>query len=243
VTLHDQPTDGQLADIAELVRSGPVDLGAYTQAELVVVLGNVPALAGVPEVALAEAVRSLAARGVLYRGSGSDTVEVVGDLGLVVALMASAVGALDIRRGHAGPDDEPWRWLVATFPNGVVAVDRIDALGLHRLALHSTTGVAQAITTRLIGGRARVPRGQGGSQQITDEEMRALTERASLRWQLIQRVARPDGTRLEIDAIVVRTGPDRVELITRTPDGAGYQRAVVNERALRGFVTTLAELR
>ena len=36
--------DQQLADLAELVGTGPVDLGAYTQAELTVVLGEVPAL-------------------------------------------------------------------------------------------------------------------------------------------------------------------------------------------------------
>ena len=53
----------QLADLAELVATGPVDLGAYTQAEMAVVLGDLPALAGVDDEVLAEAVRSLAARG------------------------------------------------------------------------------------------------------------------------------------------------------------------------------------
>ena len=240
---HELPPEHLLADIAELVSSGPVDLGAYTQAEMAVVLGEVPALAGVQEEVLAEAVRSLAARGVLYRAPGEDRVEVVGDLGLVVALVATSVGALDVRRGHDGPADEPWRWLISVFPNGVVAVDRIDALGLHRLALHSAQGVAQAVAERLIGGRARIPRGQGAPQPIDDDQVRALTESSSTRWQLIQRVMREDGTRLVIDALVLRTGPDRVELVTRRPDGTGYQRAPVNERALRSFVTALSQVR
>ena len=41
------------------VETGPVDMGAFTQAEMAVVLGDVPALAGVEEAVLAEAVRSL----------------------------------------------------------------------------------------------------------------------------------------------------------------------------------------
>ena len=60
----------QLADVADLVATGPVDMGAFTQAEMAVVLGDVPALAGVEEAVLAEAVRSLAARGVLHRVPG-----------------------------------------------------------------------------------------------------------------------------------------------------------------------------
>ena len=93
----------QLADLAELVATGRVDLGAFTQAEMAVVLGDVPALAGVQDVVLAEAVRSLAARGILHRVPGEDSAEVVGDLGLLVALVATSVGTLDIRRGHEGP--------------------------------------------------------------------------------------------------------------------------------------------
>ena len=60
----------QLADVADLVATGPVDMGAFTQAEMAVVLGDVPALAGVQEVVLAEAVRSLAARGVCTGSPG-----------------------------------------------------------------------------------------------------------------------------------------------------------------------------
>ncbi|HSO04498.1 MAG TPA: hypothetical protein VLQ92_08465, partial [Candidatus Limnocylindrales bacterium] len=48
--------DRQLADVADLVATGPVDMGAFTQAEMAVVLGEVPALAGVEEAVLAEAV-------------------------------------------------------------------------------------------------------------------------------------------------------------------------------------------
>ena len=79
----------QLADLAELVGTGRVDLGAFTQAEMAVVLGGVPALAGVQDAVLAEAVRSLAARGVLHRVAGEASAEIVGDLGLLAALVAT----------------------------------------------------------------------------------------------------------------------------------------------------------
>ena len=236
------PTDQQLADIAELVQTGPVDLGAYTQAELAVVLGDVPALAGSQDAVLAEAVRSLAARGVLYRVPGSESAEVVGDLGLLVALVAHSVGTMDIRRGHAGPADAPWRWLISLFRNRVVGIDRIDALGLHRLSLYSVGGIAKVVVDRMIDGKARVPEGAASPVPITDAQVRALAEGARTRWQVIHRIPQPDGPRLVVDAPVLRLDDTRVEVVTRHPGEAGYQRFAVDHDTLQEFLVGLFRL-
>jgi hypothetical protein len=243
MTGPDVVRDQQLADIAELVEIGPVDLGAYTQAELAVVLGELPGLAGVTEPVLAEAVRSLAARGLLYREPDEHTVSVVGDLGLIVALAATRTGTLEIRRGHPGAPDQPWRWAVSLLPRHVVAIDRVDALGLHRFSLHSVHGVADVLVDRLIDGRARIPAEEAAPTLVDDAELRALTESATTRWQLIHRVPRADGTFLVVDALVLRTGESRVDLVSRTPDEAGYQRVPVDAAALRTFLIGLTTLR
>ena len=233
----------QLADLAELVATGPVELGAYTQAEMAVVLGDVPALVGVGDEVLAEAVRSLAARGVLHRVPGQQAAEVVGDLGLLVALMAHSVGTLEIRRGHAGPANSDWRWLMSLFGSQVVGVDRIDTLGLHRLSLLAVGSVADQVAHRMIEGRAKVPAGADAPMPIDDDQVRRLAERATTRWQLIHRVPRGGRPRLAVDALVVRIDPERVDLITRNPDTAGYQRMAVDTRSLASFLRGLFTLR
>ncbi len=234
----------QLADVADLVATGPVDMGAFTQAEMAVVLGDVPALAGVQEVVLAEAVRALAARGVLHRVPGEASAEVVGDLGLMVALVATSVGTLDIRRGHEGPADAPWRWLISLFGSSVVGVDRIDALGLHRLSLHSVGGIADVVADRLIEGKARIPADETAPVPITDAQLRRAAKAAPTRWQLIHRVPRREsGTRLVVESMVLRSGETRVDLVTRTPNGKGYQRMAVDAASLREYLRGLFALR
>ena len=235
--------DEQLADLAELVGTGPVDLGAYTQAELAVVLGELPALAGSEDVVLAEAVRSLAARGLLFREPDDDVVGIVGDLGLILALVEMRIATLEIRRGHEGPADEPWRWGISLLPRRVVAVDRVDALGLHRLALVSTEGLVDIIVERLIDGRADIPRDGTIPVPLSDEEVRTAASEATTRWQLIHRVPRADGTNLVIDSLVLRTGDTRVDLVTPAPDDPGYQRVAVDAAALGEFLVGLAALR
>ncbi len=235
--------DQQLADLAELVGTGPVDLGAYTQAELTVVLGEVPALSVSEDVVLAEAVRSLAARGLLFREPQGDVVSIVGDLGLIRALVGMRIAMLEIRRGHGGPSDEPWRWGISLLPRRVAAVDRVDALGLHRLALVSTQGLVELIVERLIDGRAEIPRDGSVPVGLTDEEVRTEASRAATSWQLIHRVPRSDGTQLVVDALVLRTGDTRVDLVTAAPDGQGYQRVAVDAAALGEFLEGLAALR
>ena len=44
-----RPIEEQLVTLAELVEMGPIDFGCYTQAEMAVVLGDVPALAGLAD--------------------------------------------------------------------------------------------------------------------------------------------------------------------------------------------------
>lgn len=235
--------DQQLADLAELVGTGPVDLGAYTQAELSVVLGQVSALSVSEDAVLAEAVRSLAARGLLFREPQGDAVSIVGDLGLIRALVDMRIATLEIRRGHEGPSDQPWRWGISLLPRRVAAVDRVDALGLHRLALVSTEGLVDIIVERLIDGRADVPHDGTIPVGLSDEEVRAAAAEATASWQLIHRVHRSDGTQLVVDALVLRTGDTRVDLVTAAPDDPGYQRVAVDAAALGEFLVGLAALR
>ena len=232
----------QLADLADLVSTGPVDLGAFTQAEMAVVLGDVPVLAGTGEEALAEAVRSLAARGVLHRTPGQREVELVGDLGLVVALAAHSVGTLEIRRGHPDPTSSDWRWLISLFGYQVVGVDRIDALGLHRLSLVSLGHVSGQVAARMCDPRASVPRGAQLPIAVGEEEVRRLAESAPKRWQLIHRVPRRGVPGASVEALVVRIADDRVDLITRAPEAEGYQRIRVDATSLAEFLRGLFAL-
>lgn len=235
-------TDDQLDDLRELVETGPVDLGAYTQAELAVVLGQLPALGeGFESDVLAEAVRSLAARGLLFSDPGDDFVNVVGDLGLVLALISVRLGTLDLRRGHDGPAHEPWRWMISVFPRGLVAVDRIDALGLHRLSLLSSEGLADELADQLLDGGATIPDDLAAPIPVPAATVREVASRAAARWQIIYQAPQPDGTMMTVDAMLLRTGPNRVDLVTRAPDGSDdYQRIAVDDDALRDYLSELS---
>ena len=237
-------SDEQLADLLELVETGPVDLGAYTQAELAVVLGQLPALgAGFESDVLAEAVRSLAARGLLFSDPGDDFVNVVGDLGLVLALISIRLGTLDLRRGHEGPANEPWRWLISIFPGGLVAVDRIDALGLHRLSLLSSKGLADEMADRLLDGGASIPDGLEAPIPVPAATVRDVAAKAAARWQIIYQAPQSDGTMLTVDSMLLRTGTNRVDLVTRAPDGSeDYQRIAVDDDTLRDYLMQLSQL-
>jgi hypothetical protein len=232
----------QLADLAELVATGPLELGAFTQAEMAVVLGDVPTLAGVGDEALAEAVRSLAARGVLHRVPGETQAEVVGDLGLLVALNELSVGTLEIRRGHPGPANADWRWLVSLYGYQVVGVDQIDALGLHRLSLVSVGMVTDEVAARMCKGRATVRPGAGEPVALSDDEVLRLAQQAPERWQLIHHVPRRGGPGLTVDALVVRIDDVHMDLITRSPDIEGYQRSSVDAGTLAAFMRGLFAL-
>jgi hypothetical protein len=123
-----------------------------------------------------------------------------------------------------------------------VGIDRIDALGLHRISLYSVGGIAKVVAERMIDGRVKVPEGAGTPVPITDTQVRALAEGARTRWQVIHRIPKPDGTRLVIDALVLRLDDSRVEVIARLPDHPGYQRFAVDHETLREFLVGLFRL-
>jgi hypothetical protein len=124
--------------VVDLVGTGPVLLGAYTIAELTAVDAIVDFLEARPaQEAIAEAVRSLAARQLLVAGSEDGQVQVRGDLGIAVALQQRARVVLDARATGTVPG-EPWRILVLPQPEAISLVIRIDALGVHELGLYQT---------------------------------------------------------------------------------------------------------
>jgi hypothetical protein len=123
-------------------------------------------------------------------------------------------------------------------------LDRIDALGLHRLSLYSVGGIADVVADRLIAGKARIPADETAAVPITDAQLRRVAAAAPARWQLIHRVPRRDsGTRLVVESMVLRTGETRVDLVTRTPEGEGYQRMAVDAGSLRDYLRGLFTLR
>jgi hypothetical protein len=128
---------GLVSSVVELVKTGPVLLGAYTLAELTAVDAIVDFLEARPsDEVLAEAIRSLAARQLLVTGADGRQVRVCGDLGLAVAFEQRARTVLDARSTGTAPD-EPWRILLLPQPEDIFLVVRIDALGVHELGLYS----------------------------------------------------------------------------------------------------------
>ena len=128
--------EGLVSSVVELVNTGPVLLGAYTLAELTAVDAIVDFLEARPsDEVLAEAVRSLAARQLLVTGADGRQVRVRGDLGIAVAFQQRARTVLDARSTGTAPD-EPWRTLLLPQPEDIILVVRIDALGVHELALY-----------------------------------------------------------------------------------------------------------
>src|ERR1700746_2322409 len=100
---------GLVTSVVDLVRTGPVHLGAYTIAELTAVDAIVDFLEVRPsDDVLAEAVRSLAARQLLVAGPPGDQIQVRGDLGIAVVFQQRARMVVDARVTGTGPG-EPWR--------------------------------------------------------------------------------------------------------------------------------------
>ena len=125
-----------------------------------------------------------------------------------------------------------------------MGIDRIDALGLHRLSMYSVGGIADVAAERLIGGRARIPSGAADPVPISEAELRRVAGAAPARWQLIHRVPRREtDTRLVVESMVMRTGETRVDLVTRSPEDDGYQRVAVDKESLREYLKGLFMLR
>jgi hypothetical protein len=135
-----------------LVGTGPVLLGAYTIAELTAVDAIVDFLEARPAAeAIAEAVRSLAARQLLVAGTVDGQVQVRGDLGIAVAFQQRARLVLDARATGTVPG-EPWRILLLPQPEPISLVIRVDALGVHELGLYQTPDALDRLTSWLPAG-------------------------------------------------------------------------------------------
>ena len=146
--------EGLVSAVVNLVNTGPVELGAYTVAELTAVDAIVDFLAARPsDEVLAEAVRSLAARKLLVAGSTAEQVEVRGDLGIVTAFQQRARMVLDARSTGTGPG-EPWRILLLPQPEPITMMVRIDALGIHEISLRKLGEALKLVATWLPRGRA-----------------------------------------------------------------------------------------
>lgn len=187
-----------LANLVDLVGTGPVLLGAYTLAEIDAVgatdhlFEDKPA----PEL-IAEAVRSLAARNIISTDRGSDELKVRGDLGIATAVQHRSRVAIDARVTGTEPD-QPWRTILMPQPEGITLEVLIDALGIH---LYSLRGHEEALE-RLW---ERLPSGSRGS---TDADADALLERSART--ALATVNRWDesGARTSTDLVLAQEGGD-----------------------------------
>jgi hypothetical protein len=145
--------EGLVSSVVNLVGTGPVELGAYTVAELTAVDAIVDFLAARPsDEVLAEAVRSLAARKLLVAGSAAEQVEVRGDLGIAAAFQQRARMVMDAR-ATGTETGEPWRILLLPQPEPITMVVRIDALGVHEISLRKRGEALKLLVAWLPRGR------------------------------------------------------------------------------------------
>jgi hypothetical protein len=167
--------EGLVSAVVHLVDTGPVMLGAYTIAELTAVDAVVDFLEARPsDEVLAEAVRSLAARQLLVPGSSTEQVEVRGDLGIAVAFQQRARKVLDARVAGTRPG-EPWRTLVLPQPERICLVVRIDALGVHEIALYKLDETLEMLSEWLPhGAPAHEETATDENSLLTDSERSAL---------------------------------------------------------------------
>lgn len=166
---------GLVAAVVNLVNTGPVELGAYTVAELTAVDAIVDFLAARPsDEVLAEAVRSLAARKLLVAGSTAEQVEVRGDLGIAAAFQQRAQMVLDARATGTEPG-EPWRILLLPQPEPITLMVRIDALGIHEISLRKLGEALKLLAAWLPRGRAADPEaGRDADAVLASAERSAL---------------------------------------------------------------------
>ena len=144
--------EGLVSAVVGLVGTGPVLLGAYTIAELAAVDAIVDFLEARPaDEALAEAVRSLAARQLLVAGPPGAQVQVRGDLGIAVAFQQRARMVLDARATGTEPG-EPWRILLLPQPERICLVYRIDTFGVHQIGLYKLEEALRQLTDWLPKG-------------------------------------------------------------------------------------------
>jgi hypothetical protein len=204
---------GLVNAVVDLVGTGPVLLGAYTIAELTAVDAIVDFLEARPaEEAIAEAVRSLAARQLLVAGTGNGQVQVRGDLGIAVALQQRARTVLDARATGTVPG-EPWRILMLPQPEPISLVIRIDALGVHELGLYQTPDALDRLASWLPAGEL------AERADESPDDLLAAAERSAL--VTVTRYSAEGSSEVEgasTDLVLARRG-DRLHAFTRS-DGA-----------------------
>lgn len=217
--------EGLVPAVLDLVDTGPVQLGAYTIAELTAVDAIVDFLEARPsEEVLAEAVRSLAARRLLLPGSTTEQIQVRGDLGIAVAFQRRARKVLDARTTGTGPG-EPWRVLVLPQPppERVCLMVRIDALGVHELGLYTLDTALRLLIDWLPQGPLA-----DADAEVDVDALLAASERAAL-LTVTQYTAEGSAevAGASTDLVLARDG-GRVHVLTREP---GDGRRLVPGRA------------
>jgi hypothetical protein len=200
-------TQGLITGVVNLVATGPVALGAYTAAEIFAVGGLIEFLEREPsQEAIAEAVRSLAARDLITTDPGDDFVDVRGDLGIAVAFQQRSRAVLDARL--TGTDtDQPWRFLLLPQPEQVTLEVRIDALGIHFYSLRKTENALERLLKQL-------PHGDRGPREAELDAALAASPKTALvtvtRW-------RDGGERESTDVILARED-ERLHVFLRDPE-------------------------
>jgi hypothetical protein len=198
---------GLVEAVVGLVGTGPVPLGGYTLAEIDAVSGIIHFLEREPPADhVAEAVRSLAARGMITTSAGSDQVEVRGDLGIALAFQHRARTVLDARVTGTEPDS-PWRFVLMPQPEGVTLEVLIDALGIHFYSLRTTPDAMDRLWQRLPSGD-RAPREADADTVLASSPHTALISVSH--WE-------DDGTQ-ETHDIVLARNEERCHAFLRDPE-------------------------
>jgi hypothetical protein len=207
---------GLVTAVVDLVRTGPVLLGAYTIAELTAVDAIVDFLETRPsDDVLAEAVRSLAARQLLLAGDTSEQVQVRGDLGIAVAFQQRARKVLDARTTGTEPG-EPWRILLLPQPERICLMISIDALGIHQIGLYELDESLRMVADWLPKGPTTAPDPTMDSDAVlTESERSALITLTHYTAQGSAEIA-GDST----DLILARKA-GRLHVLSRDPDDRG----------------------
>ena len=202
---------GLIEAVLHLVSTGPVPLGGYSLAEMVAVDAVVDFLDEMPsEEAVAEAVRSLAARQLLVALPDSDSLQVRGDLGIAVVFQQRARSVVDARVNGTEPG-EPWRTLLLPQPEGVALEVLVDALGVHELSLRETDEALGRL-------RDRLPNGEPERDSADPDAVLAEAERSAL-LTVTQYSASGSTETAELSAdIVLANRSDRLYVFTRDPD-------------------------
>jgi hypothetical protein len=202
---------GLIDAVLHLVSTGPVPLGGYSLAEMVAVDAVVDFLDEMPsDEAVAEAVRSLAARQLLVALPGTDRLQVRGDLGIAVVFQQRARSVIDARVTGTKPG-RPWRTLLLPQPEGVVLEVLIDALGVHELSLRELDDALRRL-------RDRLPKGDPERDSADPDQVLASAERSAL-VTVTQYSASGSTETAELSAdIVLARQDDRLHVFTRDPE-------------------------